>query len=58
LTGYAQIPDRVVEYLIVTETGWTLEYIRNLPEGDYEAVKLMSRIYANRAPRNQVMRMK
>jgi len=40
-----ELPYEVREFLIVKETGWTLEYIRNLSMPDFEKFSLISQIY-------------
>jgi len=34
--GASEIPAAVFEFIFVTVTGWTLEYIRNLSEKDFK----------------------
>ncbi len=34
--GIAEVPPLLMEYMVAKHFGWTLEYIRNLPEDDFE----------------------
>jgi hypothetical protein len=47
-----ELPKELVEFIIVKETGWTLEYVRKLSLKDYELYSYMCRtsqqIIANR----------
>ena len=38
-----ELPKEFINYLIVRETGWTLEYIRNLSVRDYIIYSTLSR---------------
>jgi hypothetical protein len=40
-----ELPYEIREFLIVKETGWTLDYIRNLSMIDFEKFSLISHIY-------------
>lgn len=35
-------PRKFLEYLVVLDTHWTLEYIRNLPEDEFAIYSLLS----------------
>jgi len=37
-----ELPKELIEYLIVRDTGWSLEYIRNMPMRDYTIYSLFS----------------
>jgi len=39
-----KIPEELTEFMIIQETGWTLEYIRGLKEKDYQKISIMSHI--------------
>jgi len=39
-----EIPDDLTDFLIVRETGWTLEYIRNMSISDYSKYAIMCRM--------------
>lgn len=40
------LPKEIPEYMIVKETGWTLEYVRGLSQRDYQVFSSLSSIYA------------
>jgi len=35
-------PRKFTEYLVILDTGWTLEYIRNLPEEEFAIYSLLA----------------
>jgi len=42
--NYTTLPKEIKEYMIVKKTSWTLEYIRNLSQRDYEMYTLLTEI--------------
>jgi hypothetical protein len=34
--GVAEVPHLLMEYIMARHFGWTLEYVRNMPDDDFE----------------------
>ena len=43
--SHKELPSEIKEFIIVKETGWTLEYIRDMDVRDLERIWLISQIY-------------
>jgi len=43
--SHKQIPAEITEFFIARETGWTLEYIREMDKKDYETFTLLFDIF-------------
>lgn len=39
-----KMPEDLVEFMIIQETGWTLEYVRGMKQNDYNKIALMSQM--------------
>ena len=52
-TSLRKMPNEVIEFFIATETGWTLDEIRNLSEKDSRVFSQLAIAYFKNAPRNQ-----
>ena len=55
---HKDLPWELREFLIVKETGWTLDYIRSLDARDFEKITLMSNVYRVKMENKRIKQMR